>query len=256
MIYVNDKPVNTTMFPDNTSQVWKLPVEEYGDKVVIRWKYSNEGEVMQLGQLAHLLNHLEIAYCLQIDYLPYARQDKEIDNNATFALEVLADYLNSLNFTEVYIDDPHSDRALQLINNSIPTYPAEALDKVMFGLSFPLICYPDSGAVNKYSHIYQHQYTWSVKKRDQATGAILSTSIAEPDLVKGQEVLIVDDICDGGRTFIELSAELYKAGATAVHLFVTHGLFTKGLRVLREAGILDIYTAKGLVKDSDLQKGI
>jgi ribose-phosphate pyrophosphokinase len=49
--------------------------------------------------------------------------------------------------------------------------------------------------------------------------------------------VIADDICDGGRTFIELAKELRGMGAQIVHLYVTHGFFTKGRDVF--AGIID-----------------
>jgi ribose-phosphate pyrophosphokinase len=42
-------------------------------------------------------------------------------------------------------------------------------------------------------------------------------------------VLIVDDLCDGGGTFTAHASVLLAAGATAVDLYVTHGIFSKGL---------------------------
>jgi len=57
--------------------------------------------------------------------------------------------------------------------------------------------------------------------------------------------MIVDDICDGGATFILLAKELYAAGAKEVNLFVTHGIFSKGLIPLYEAGIKRIFTQDG-----------
>jgi ribose-phosphate pyrophosphokinase len=45
---------------------------------------------------------------------------------------------------------------------------------------------------------------------------------------------IVDDICDGGRTFIELSKELKKRNCGNVYLIISHGIFSKGIDVLRE----------------------
>jgi phosphoribosylpyrophosphate synthetase len=62
---------------------------------------------------------------------------------------------------------------------------------------------------------------------------------------KDKRVLIVDDICDGGKTFELLAKDLYNAGAEEVNLFVTHGLFSKGLIPLKLAGIKRIFTNKG-----------
>lgn len=255
MIYVNGLAVNTTMFPDNTSQVWKLPINTYYKHVSIVWKYSYESEVMQLAQLKALLDTNGLTTDLDIQYLPYARQDKRIDNNATFALEVFANILNGMKFDKIAIQDPHSDVALKLINNCYAYYPVRQVEQVLKETNSTLVCYPDSGAVNKYSHIYEHQYTWAVKRRDQLTGEILDVYIAEPEIVKDQNILIVDDICDGGRTFTEVAKLLYAAGAKEVNLFVTHGLFTKGLRPLKDAGIINAYTPTGVVLKSHFQEG-
>lgn len=51
--------------------------------------------------------------------------------------------------------------------------------------------------------------------------------------------LIVDDICDGGGTFVGLAKELRAAGATRVYLYVTHGIFSKRLPL---EGIDHVYT--------------
>ena len=55
----------------------------------------------------------------------------------------------------------------------------------------------------------------------------------------------MDDICDGGATFTLLGYALQAMGVTEIHLYVSHGLFTKGTQVLREAGIKRIFTKVG-----------
>lgn len=41
--------------------------------------------------------------------------------------------------------------------------------------------------------------------------------------------LIVDDICDGGGTFIGLAEELKRKNAGKIYLAVSHGIFSKGI---------------------------
>ncbi len=59
--------------------------------------------------------------------------------------------------------------------------------------------------------------------------------------MKGKYCVIVDDICDGGRTFIELAKTLKEGGAQRVVLYVTHGIFSKGIYPL-EKYIDEVYT--------------
>lgn len=47
--------------------------------------------------------------------------------------------------------------------------------------------------------------------------------------------VIVDDICDGGRTFVELAKAIKAGRPTAkIYLIVTHGIFSAGYTQLKE----------------------
>ena len=81
------------------------------------------------------------------------------------------------------------------------------------------------------------------KVRDQLTGNIVRYKIVGEPV--GKNVLIIDDICDGGMTFKLLAKDLLAAGAKSVVLFVTHGLFSKGLQTLKDSGIQRIYAQDG-----------
>jgi len=85
------------------------------------------------------------------------------------------------------------------------------------------------------------------KDRDVKTGNITRTSITP--IVHGGNAIIVDDICDGGRTFIEL-AKCLKPACDKVYLYVTHGIFSKGLDVFD--GLIDhIWTANSFLTETD-----
>lgn len=246
MILLNDEPVEVTRFPDNTTQVWKLPENQLKtNPAVVRWDFKEEGEFLALAQLKTLLDAHEIRASLVLSYLPYGRQDKEVSNTATFALRSFAPLLNSLHFDTVMITDPHSLTACELIGRSRPAYPTPQLDEVIEYLGTDLVCYPDKGAVLKYSLLYPFPHIWGEKQRDPLTGKILKYQLCGG--CAGKRVLIVDDICDGGMTFIFLAKDLLSAGATEVSLFVSHGIFSKGLKPLTDAGIKGIFTPQGEV---------
>lgn len=258
MIYLNGQPLPVTVFPDNTSQVWKLnPNLTHGDReVFVRWTYSHEGEFLQLAQLKDLLDSQNFIASLMLDYLPYGRQDKEISNTTTFALRTFAKLLNTLGFDEVVIQDPHSEIALDLIVKSRAIYPKKVLENVIFNSKITMACYPDKGAVTKYSKVYKEligdAYIYGEKVRDQLTGNITSYEIVGNP--HGENVLIVDDICDGGATFKLLAKDLLAAGAKSVALFVTHGIFSRGVKTLLDAGISKVYTRDGEMSATQDQK--
>lgn len=258
MISVNGTPLNVTIFPDNTSQVWKVSQLEIPNTnwVHIVWDYTHEGEFLQLAQLKQLLDRKGFGAALRIRYLPYGRQDKEVSNEATFALRTFASLVNTLGFEEIIIMDPHSEIALDLIVNSRAEYPIHEIDKVQALTGSDMFCYPDKGAVTKYTKIYNYMtngpaaenWIYGEKVRDQLTGNILNYKVVGDPT--GKKVLIIDDICDGGMTFKLLAKDLLAAGATEVNLFVTHGIFSRGLKTIHESGINKIFTKDGEASES------
>lgn len=245
MITINGYAVPITQFPDHTSQVWKLD-EAFlrdGRPAYVEWIFENEGEVMHLAQLAALLRTRPGQRHLDIRYLPYARQDKMVANNATFALRVFAPILNLMAWDSVTLFDPHSEVALELIEKSRPSYFAHEAVRAMKMSGCDTICFPDQGALSKYKPLFWgHNYVSARKTRDQATGKITGAEISND--VHGLKLMIVDDICDGGATFINLAGMLRARGASDVCLFVSHGLFTRGVKVLKDAGISRVFTPK------------
>jgi len=242
--------VSPTVFPDGTSQVWKLPGEflsrvEKDTVVSIRWDFVKEAEFIHLAQLVDLLRTYGVSLHLEIPYLPYARQDKRISNESTFALQTFAKLLNSLDFAEVRVLDAHSNRAGMLIRNleALPIGPA--IQDAYSASKSNMVLFPDAGAEKRYWNFNIGPSAHAEKDRDPLTGHINSIRIVGS--VRGKKVLIVDDICDGGATFIFLADAALSAGAKEIHLFVTHGIFSKGLNTLRESGIRRIFTHKGEV---------
>lgn len=68
------------------------------------------------------------------------------------------------------------------------------------------------------------------ENRDPVTGKIQNSHVNATDL-SGKTAVITDDICDGGATFIGIAEELKKLNCQHVVLYVTHGIFSKGLAV-------------------------
>ena len=245
MITLNKEIVPVTIFPDGTSQVWHLNdfLLQGTSQANVVWDFSSESEFLHLSQLKDLLDHYGFKSNLTLHYLPYARQDKSISNFNTFALHTFAKLINSLNFEEVFVLDPHSSIAIDLIKYINFKYPIEEVMNVFTTESIDLVCYPDKGAVEKYKHIYGLPYVFADKVREQSSGKILSLALHGD--VTGKRVLTVDDLCDAGGTFKLVTQELLKRGASCVMLFVSHGLFTKGIRTLKDSGISKIFSPKG-----------
>lgn len=201
---------------------------------------------------------------LFLPYLPYSRQDRATiskDKYETpFALKVVGDILNIRPWKKIITLDVHSDVAAACVDN-LMNIPIEFITKDVFLHPMPrTLVIPDQGAYKKLGkllepcgHDPRPQFTDSVvamKHRDVATGKVETGEIYGD--VQGKKCFIVDDICDGGATFIGLAKKLYERGAEDVSLFVTHGIFSKGVKPLREAGIKWILTTDSFPSSADL----
>lgn len=259
MLTLNGLPIEVTRFSDQTSQVWKLPFV-VGPTAHIQWKFTQEAELIHLAQLVDLLRSMQVRTIhLEMDYLPYARQDKEITNESTFALRTFANFLNSLKLDKISAIDSHSDEPLFLIKNFHNIFPATHIAKAVKACDPDVLCYPDKGARIRYAKnltFLNRSTAHGEKQRDQLTGHITSYTLHGD--VFDKDVLIVDDICDGGMTFILMAKELLKAHAKSVNLYTTHGIYSRGLKPLKEAQIKGIYTKDGQIsefQDNILIKG-
>lgn len=250
MIEINGHKLEVTIFPDKTSQVWKLPESVLKAREIdIVWDFENEAELFHLCQLKDLINeecNLIGFCCLHIPFLPYGRQDKEVSNESTFALRTFAKIINSLNFDYVTSEDVHGIITNDLIENFKNLTPNDTIINILDSLNEDhIIAFPDKGATTRYPDFFSTDSIIADKERNQLTGYI-EKYIIEGE-VKNKNILIIDDICDGGMTFRLLAKELKKQGAKNVDLYVTHGIFSRGLEVLREDGINRIFTHKGEV---------
>jgi len=253
MIKLNGYEIKPTIFPDGTSQVWKIPEEVFTRREVLEqdiiWDFENESEFIHLAQLCDLLQSRGLMVdCLFIDTLPYARQDKRVSNQTTFAKYTFMKLLKTLpSIKSIATYDEHSKEFSQGIISSI--FPASAILGAL-ETNPTLICYPDKGAEKRYkSYPFLNSLpSCSLSKdRDQSTGYIKNLFLNELISIEGEVILIVDDLCDGGMTFKLAAEKLLTLGAKEVNLYTTHGIYSKGVDTLRESGINRIFNRKGEV---------
>jgi ribose-phosphate pyrophosphokinase len=95
---------------------------------------------------------------------------------------------------------------------------------------------PDAGAekrCSKVANTFNQKLATATKHR---TPEGITIKMNTNDI--SERVVIIDDICDGGRTFIELAKVLKgEYGVKHVTLIVTHGIFSAGMRVFD--GLID-----------------
>ena len=211
--------------------------------------------VMLLLQLASVLGDRKDN--LYLGYLPYSRYDRVEESHDALSLKVFCALINSMKFSQVAVDDCHSDVGLALLDNCVNMTQSDLLMALVPDLdSYDAIVAPDGGSIKKASKLAEALDIPVIKcgkVREFSTGKILSFSVDINDENRGAaKILIVDDICDGGGTFVGLAEELSKT-YPVIDLYVTHGIFSKGVELLFDAGISKVYAFHDWIDSEKVQ---
>lgn len=223
MLYVNGQEFKIGHYPDNTLLL-KMPNPIGTD---ISWFYENSEEMVALMFLTKAIKEKGLNVSLRMPYIPNARMDRVKNTEDIFSLKYFCEFINSLGFSEVYVLDPHSIVSEALINNlvvgkdALKAYIQEAIIKS----EATMIFFPDEGSAKRYSDMINLPYFFANKKRDWKTGKILGLELCKNGMdttLWDGKVLIVDDICSKGGTFLFGAKALKEIGATEISLYVTH----------------------------------
>jgi ribose-phosphate pyrophosphokinase len=250
MIRVDNSIVNVERYPAGEQRI-RLEVEA-GGKYFVDWRYEREEELVTLIFVCgHIKTHGGILDVLYMPYFPNARMDRAIKNDEVFTLKYFSDVINSLGFAKVYINNPHSDVCMGLVNRSenaflipdsgiaIPTYESynttdrsvnnssdtlieHLIKQLKLNEQTDILFYPDSGCAKKYEGVLQFPYLIGHKLRDWRGGKIIGLDVVGEPPKAPFNALIIDDISSYGGTFLHSAKKLKELGAEKIFLFVTH----------------------------------
>lgn len=233
MRYINiNHEINVTflLYPDNQPHVTVNAFE--GEDVEVVCSMLNSIDVLHLLQVSNALDNL---FCkkviLRIPYLMGARFDRLMNLGDSIDLKVISDLINSCGFAKVYLYDVHSDTATMLIKNSVNNSNYHLVTEYTTQDSI-LIC-PDAGASKKIIKYFEWNknivdVVHCIKSRDLSNGN-LTLKVLEPEKCTDKNCVIIDDLCDGGGTFVGIGSQITPK---RLALIVTHGIFSKGFELL------------------------
>ena len=239
MIYVNGAKLDVISFPGGERNVKLedslIDILECGtNSVSVSCYFRGSDDIIDLLLVSNAIRSISpnSKIFLKIPYFPAARDDRLMVEGQAFGLQVYAQMIKLCNFEHISVVDPHSDVLGGMfepgkleIKSQTDFFDIQIVERMC-------LVAPDSGAVKKAFRTAQEfelPLIEASKKRDVSTGEITSTYINPEDVKKFETFVVVDDICDGGRTFIELAKAIEAIKPEAdLKLMVTHGLFTKG----------------------------
>ncbi len=203
-------------------------------------------------------------------YLPFSRADRRFTEGDCHGLDAFTSMVASIpGLYQIFTLDVHNESALQ--SSKIHNCPAEPFIQQAIAhvairnyADHVDLVFPDEGAKKRYK-IGHNGYNikeittdsfFCSKHRDATTGKLLSFSVPAlptiPAKRKNAPVLIIDDICDGGGTFLGILPELLKQDRK-VSLFTTHSMYSRGTDCLLDAGFDYLYTTNSFPRPKDAQ---
>jgi ribose-phosphate pyrophosphokinase len=182
-----------------------------------------------------------------IPYFPYQQADRDFAMGESFSLITMTKILSTFACKGFRIYDPHSDvtpallaasKSVQVTDNADFIY--HALQKIgeMNGSKRPytntenlVILSPDAGA---YKKIFKLADKIRFKGQIECANKFRPSNGGEPQIrlstndFGGKDILVIDDICIGGRTFAVLANELKDKNVGNLYLAISHGIFSNG----------------------------
>lgn len=250
MITLNGKKIEFGQFPNGEINVPKLKQAEE-NKVVL--KYEDDRDLIRLQFVRQwLVGPVD----LYIPYFPYSRMDRRSDAYE-FTLYSVTDFINYLDFDSVTIYEPHSDVTPALLEKCnikylTPTLLTEWCYKNKI-LGKYQVFYPDAGAQKRYADLLSEEEEYALagfKTRDFKTGRIKDLEIVGK--VNADTVVIVDDLCSKGGTFILAAEKLRQVGFSKVDLVVAHCENTIFQGKIFDTDLIDgVYTTDSIIEVPD-----
>jgi len=266
----SDIKFEVSKFPDGQQQV-KIDLKSFHDISIFQFSYKNN-EVKIKARLNNFKD-LELIICAtkslrelgvkQIHlYTPYflgSRSDRKFEEGSNnYLKDVICPIINNLKFESVTVLDPHSDVLEACLNNFKKIDNLELIKDVIFnnlcaGPGFVdtdkfnnlILISPDAGANKKIFKIaeqigYKGDIITCSKSRDE-NGKLSHVVVPITREYLNKDLIIIDDICDGGATFINIAKEIRNKQKefkmlgyeySNIYLIVIHGIFSKGFKEL------------------------
>jgi len=226
----------------------------YDSDIIIESKLTSSDKIIELMLVADALKYYfpNCNKVLRCYYFPYARQDRRCVPGEAHSLSVMLGLIHSLSFNEIYIADFHAELSLL---EPYPKFKHISQTDIFWKHqsevhNVDILIAPDKSAKDKVrslSHCFDKPCLQAGKVRNLDSRSIESITV-DPNIetIKNKNILIVDDICDSGSTIVNLVNNIKQYNPSSISYHITHGIFSKGLDVLFNAGISKVITTNSL----------
>lgn len=234
MIKINSFNTEVIQFP-NGERGYEFAVSDV-EYIRLFFKYEDDKDIFSLICAAETIYrwNKQAKIELIMPYIPYSRMDRVKKASSAFTLKSFANVVNSIVKPQhIKCLDAHSDVSLSLFDCYVYNFkPQIRFINEKYDRDTTLIVYPDGNAAKKYKeHLSEFKSISLLKDRNFESGQIAASVVADfTDLIKAdttkfKNVVIVDDLCSKGGTFLRASENiraLLKNDSINIDLVVAH----------------------------------
>jgi ribose-phosphate pyrophosphokinase len=235
-------------FPDGETYI-KFASEVKGRTVVLVQTLNNPNEkLIEILFAAYTAQDLGAKKIILVTpYLAYMRQDKRFHSGEAVSNRIIARLFNI--FDEIITIDPHLHRIKHL--RDIFHMKAYALtaspllaNYIKKNIKKSVVIGPDEESYQWAEKVAQKAgVPVTVLKKKRYSSKKVKIILHQPELVKGRNVVIVDDIISTGHTMVETIRQAKAHGARSVCCLTVHGIYAdNALPKLKKLGAKVIST--------------
>lgn len=184
-----------------------------------------------------------------VPYMAYMRQDSEFNPGEVVSARRVAGLLDAAGFDLIVTVDMHLHRfssPAELFETpvvNLTAAPLLAREAARMGVKDPVVVGPDEEAerwARAAAEAMGAEHT--VFEKHRVSPEEVEVRPRDPDVVRGRDAVIVDDIISTGGTVARAARLLLEAGARSVHVAVTHALLVQGaLAKIHSSGVASLY---------------
>lgn len=238
MITINGKPLEIKTWGGGERHPVVMHEFIEGQDTEISMLFQGSDDIVDLILIDDSLREQRLEWSLVISYMPFSRQDRVCTRGEPLSIRAFARVINNLSHNVLITTDIHNEASLALFRDCLHRSQLDLFSDFLCDLYLiiqdTVLIAPDAGAYKKVLAISEHNKQMVVTLNKVRTKEGIAYDIEQQVPVQGQDCTIIDDICDGGRTFIEAAKILRLNGAGKITLWVTHGIFCRGLEPLLE----------------------
>ena len=194
------------------------------------FKVNDFNDLWQLNQIIDVYTHNNIRPTITIPNLLTAQEDRRFNNNESFGLKLVCKFLNSMK-ANFKIFHPHNQEVVEALLDNVEIIDnSEFVEKVLDKLrpiNNLILMSTDGGSykwINKIADKigFRNEVYGASKMRKYEDNKSKLTQVIDRQDFEGKDILIIDDICVNGGTFVGLAKMLRERNAGKLYLAISH----------------------------------